>query len=107
MSARYRRLRTGFSGVELLAIVTILAIIAAIVVPRWALSSDTAKAKINHHNQALINTAVQRWYVEKGTWPAENLSDIAADVAYFPDGVPVNPVNNGAYKLNPTSHQVE
>jgi prepilin-type N-terminal cleavage/methylation domain-containing protein len=97
---------SGFSLMELLAVVTILGIIAAIIVPRVAVSSDTAKAKLNAHNKATINSAVERWYVEKGTWPAVNLSDIGADVNYFPDGVPVNPTNGTAYTLNATTHRV-
>lgn len=98
--------RSGFSLMELLAVVTILGIIAAIIVPRVAVSSDTAKAKVNNHNKATINSAVERWYVEKGTWPANNLSDIGVDTNYFPDGVPVNPTNGSAYTLNATSHRV-
>ena len=100
------RKRSGFSLMELLAVVTILGIIAAIIVPRVAVSSDTAKAKVNNHNKATINSAVERWYVEKGTWPANNLSDIGVDTNYFPDGVPVNPVNGTAYSLNATTHRV-
>ena len=100
------RKRSGFSLMELLAVVTILGIIAAIIVPRVAVSSDTAKAKVNNHNKATINSAVERWYVEKGTWPANNLSDIGADTSYFPDGVPVNPVNGTAYSLNAATHRV-
>lgn len=91
---------------ELLAVVTILGIIAAIIVPRVAVSSDTAKQKVNAHNKATINSAVERWYVEKGAWPATNLSDIGADINYFPDGVPVNPVDGSAYTLNTTTHRV-
>ena len=98
--------RSGFSLMELLAVVTILGIIAAIIVPRVAVSSDTAKAKVNAHNKATINSAVERWYVEKDTWPAVNLSDIGADTNYFPDGVPVNPTNGSAYTLNATTHRV-
>jgi general secretion pathway protein G len=98
--------RAGFSLMELLAVVTILGIIAAIIVPRVAISSDTAKAKVNAHSKATINAAVERWYVEKGTWPANNLSDIGADTNYFPDGLPVNPTNNTAYTLNPATHRV-
>ena len=64
------------------------------------------QAKVNSHNKATINAAVERWYVEKGTWPAVNLSDIGADANYFPDGVPVNPTNGAAYTLNATTHRV-
>src|SRR5437667_226890 len=98
--------RSAFSLMELLAVVTILGIIAAIIVPRVAVSSDTAKTKVNSHNKATINSAVERWYVEKGTWPANNLSDIGADVNYFPDGIPTNPTNATAYTLNAATHRV-
>jgi prepilin-type N-terminal cleavage/methylation domain-containing protein len=98
--------RSGFSLMELLAVVTILGIIAAIIVPRVTVSSDTAKQKVNNHNKATINAAVERWYIEKGSWPANNLSNIGADVNYFPQGLPVNPVTNAAYTLNPTTHRV-
>jgi prepilin-type N-terminal cleavage/methylation domain-containing protein len=109
MSNKYkfkRRVRFGFSLMELLAVVTILGIIAAIIVPRVAVSSDTAKAKVNAHNKATINAAVERWYIEKGTWPADNMADIAADANYFPEGVPTNPVSGAAYSLNSTTHRV-
>jgi prepilin-type N-terminal cleavage/methylation domain-containing protein len=98
--------RAGFSLMELLAVVTILGIIAAIIVPRVTVSSDTAKAKVNSHNKATINAAVERWYIEKGAWPANNMSDIGADVNYFPDGLPTNPTNGAAYTLNATTHRV-
>ena len=101
----YRK-RSAFSLMELLAVVTILGIIAAIIVPRVAVSSDTAKAKVNSHNKATINSAVERWYIEQGTWPANNLSDIGADLNYFPSGLPTNPVDGTAYTLNAVTHRV-
>jgi general secretion pathway protein G len=98
--------RTGFSLMELLAVVTILGIIAAIIVPRVTVSSDTAKAKVNAHNKATINAAVERYYIETGTWPAADMSPMSTNQNYFPDGVPVNPYTGGAYTLNATPHRV-
>jgi general secretion pathway protein G len=106
MNGSRLRSRRGFSLMELLAVVMILGIIAAIIVPRVAVSSDTAKTKVNSHNKAQINSAVERWYVEKKVWPANNLSDISADVNYFPAGLPTNPVDATAYTLNATTHRV-
>jgi general secretion pathway protein G len=106
MKSVNRHKRSAFSLMELLAVVTILGIIAAIIVPRVAVSSDTAKTKVNSHNKATINAAVERWYIEKGTWPANNLSDIGADLNYFPDGIPTNPTNATAYTLNAATHRV-
>lgn len=91
--------RKGFSLMELLAVVTILGIIAAIIVPRVSVSSSTAKDKVNSHNIATLNSAVERWYIEKGSWPAD-IATLGADTNYFPDGIPANPVNGNAYELN-------
>jgi general secretion pathway protein G len=101
----YRK-RTAFSVIELLAVVTILGIIAAIIVPRVAFSSDTAKAKVDAHNRATINSAVERWYIEKGTWPNSNLTPMSTDLNYFPSGVPKNPVTGANYTLNNSTHRV-
>ena len=98
--------RVGFSLLEVLAIVTVLGIIAAIVVPRLTNSDQSAAQKRNELNKAMINAAVERWYIEKNTWPASDLSDISEDVKYFPDGVPSNPVDGSYYSLNPTTHRV-
>ena len=83
----------GFSLLELLAVVTILGIIAAIIVPRVTVSSSTAKTKVRDHHKATINAAVERFYVDTNTWPANDLSDIGANANYFPDGIPTNPVD--------------
>ncbi|WP_146591512.1 competence type IV pilus major pilin ComGC [Posidoniimonas polymericola] len=101
----FTKRRPGFSLMELLAVVTILGIIAAIIVPRVSVSSSTAKTKVNSHNLATINSAVERWYIEKGSWPAD-LATLAADTNYFPDGIPLNPVNGNLYELN-TDHRAQ
>ncbi len=98
----------GFSLLELLAVVTILGIIAAMVVPRVTSSSAAAKQKVHAHNKAAINAAVERYYINEGSWPAADLSDIGADVDYFPDGLPANPVDSATpYSIDATTHRVD
>lgn len=106
MKTRNRNKKSGFSLLELLAVVTILGIIAAIIVPRVTVSSDNAKQKVRDHHKATINAAVERYYVNEGSWPLDNLTDIGADVDYFPDGIPTDPVSGAAYALNATTHRV-
>jgi general secretion pathway protein G len=106
MSPASSRYRSGFSLLELLAVVTILGIIAAIIVPRVSVSSSTAKTKVRDHHKATINAAVERFYVDNNSWPATDLSDIGVNANYFPDGVPTNPVDGSAYSLNATTHRV-
>lgn len=91
---------------ELLAVVTILGIIAAIIVPRVTTSSDTAKAKVHAHNKGTINAAIERYYIENGSWPSANLTELDV-AAYFPDGIPTNPVSGAAYTMNTTTHRLD
>jgi general secretion pathway protein G len=97
--------RRGFSLMELLAVVTILGVIAAIIVPRVTVSSDMAKAKVDLHNRGTINSAVERYYIEKGSWPSADLNELDT-VEYFPDGIPLNPTDDSSYTLNATTHRV-
>lgn len=106
MHRNTRSRRRGFSLMELLAVVTILGIIAAIVVPRVTASSDTAKAKVHDHNRATINSAIERYYINVGSWPSANLNELDV-VAYFPDGLPVNPITGGAYTMNTTTNRID
>ena len=101
-----RQRRAGFSLLELLAVVTILGIIAVVVIPRVSVSADAAKTNAHKQNVAEINGAVERFYFETGDWPKDDLSDIGANVNYFPDGLPTNPVDGSAYKLDTTTHRV-
>jgi len=101
------RARRGFSLLELLAVVTILGIIAAMVVPRVTTSSQTAKQNVHNHNKATINAAVERYFVNTGDWPANDLSDIGADPNYFPDGLPPNPMSSAPYTIDGTTHRVD
>jgi prepilin-type N-terminal cleavage/methylation domain-containing protein len=106
MSKKSAARNSGFSLLELLAVVTILGIIAAIIVPRVTVSSTTAKQKVRDHHKATINAAVERYYIDNEVWPANDLSDIGANATYFPSGIPTNPVDGSAYSLNATTHRV-
>lgn len=106
MIQKIRQRRGGFTLVEILAVVVILGILAGVVIPRVLASSATAKTNSCLQNKAVINTSVEKWYFDKGTWPLDALTDIAADVNYFPEGIPVCPVDSSVYALDATSHRV-
>ena len=96
----------GFTLIEILFVMVVIGILAAIVIPRMLHTTTEAKIAANDANKANINTQVERWYFEKGSWPANDLSDIGADNDYFPDGIPTCPVCDGAYTLDAGTHRV-
>lgn len=98
--------RSGFSLMELLAVVTILGVLAAIIVPRITVTASTANARVDEQNRALINSAVERYHLAEGDWPADDLSDIETNLNYFPLGLPTNPTTGASYTLDPSTHRV-
>ncbi len=105
-----RRLRSccepskAFSLLELLAVVTILGLIAVLIVPRITQGKETAEQNACFTNKAEINSVVERYFVEKGSLPS-SIADL--DVAeYFPSGIPVCPVSGKPYALHPTTKRV-
>ncbi|QDS99357.1 type II secretion system protein [Adhaeretor mobilis] len=100
--------RSGFSLLELLAVVTILGIIASIIVPRVTVSSDTAKQKVRAHHIGTLNASVERFYIDNGTWPddAAPFSAGNLDSVYLPDGAPTDPTGVG-YTYNATKERFE
>jgi prepilin-type N-terminal cleavage/methylation domain-containing protein len=96
----------GFTLLELLIVVVILGILAAIVIPRFTVSAADAKKNSCAQNIANVNTQVERWYFEKGAWPKADLSDVAADTGYFPSGIAKCPVDASSYGLDAATHRV-
>jgi hypothetical protein len=46
------------------------------------------------------------WRHNTGAWPAANLSDIGANVTYFPNSVPACPFDGTAYTIDATGRVV-
>lgn len=98
--------RRGYSLAEILAVVTIVGILAAIIVPRIGGRSHAAKGHACAVNKGNIEVQSQLWYRNKGSWPAADLSDLAADKAYMPDGLPRCPVDGSEYLLDQSTGEV-
>ena len=77
-----RLTQIGFTLVELLIVVIILAILSAIVVPQFASSTEDAKLSALDANLANLRAAVDLYYQQHGIYP----SAAAADGATCPSG---------------------
>ncbi len=64
----------GFTLVELLIVVIILAILAAIIVPQFSASTNDAKAAALQSNLSNIRSAIEFYYQEHGEYPGANLA---------------------------------
>lgn len=93
---RHRRTH-GFTLLEMLAVVTILGIIAAIVVPRFANFTDTAKTNVAKHHIAQLQAIVERHYIDASAFPAD-LDELVTD-GYI-DAVPTHPDSTKEYALD-------
>lgn len=96
----------GFTLLELIMVVVILGIIGWVVFPRLSGSSLDTKRNACYAQKGDIEAQAELWYRNKGSWPAADLSDMGADEAYFPDGLPSCPVDGTGYVLDGTTHRV-
>ncbi len=90
----------GFSLVELMAVIAILGVLAAVILPRVTGGNDSTKIAACHTYKGDIEIQAELWMHNLGSWPASNLADIGADLNYFPEGLPTCPVDAAAYTID-------
>jgi prepilin-type N-terminal cleavage/methylation domain-containing protein len=98
--------RRAFSLPELLAVVAILAVLATIIVVRATNGSSTSKSAACQTIKGDIEIQCELWMHNNGSWPTTNLSNIGADISYFPSGVPACPVDGSAYTIDTSGRVV-
>jgi len=81
--------KNGFTLIEIMIVVAIIGILAAVAIPRFVQSTNDAKIKADNANIANINAQWEAKYIQTGSYGT--LSALLADTAYFPDGAPVCP----------------
>lgn len=76
-----KAIHKGFTLVELLIVVIILAILAAIVVPQFSASTDDAKLAALDSNLSAMRSAINFYYQQHGEYPGENSSALSGGVS--------------------------
>lgn len=120
------RRRRGFTLVELLVVIVVLAVLAAIVLPKFMNSSQRSKESALKSDLKLLRNAVNLFFTDTGAYP-KTLSDLTATSAPakgmdsagadktitasdwhgpYLDAVPNDPVSGSAFTYGATSPNV-
>lgn len=102
--SQLRHRRRAFSLLELLAVTTIIGIVASVVLPRIGQSASKAKGKACLDYKAQLNVAGEKFFLTNGETP--KVINQLEDDDYYGSEVPACPVDGSVYRLNPTTVRV-
>jgi len=97
--------KKGFTLIEVLFVVIVIAVIAAIALGRITTTTAVAKANACKANQSMMNLQIEQYRLDTGDWPA-TLVTVTQDTDYFPDGEPECP-SGGAYTMSGTTYRTD
>lgn len=95
----HKKSEDGFTLMEMLIVVTIIGILAAIILPRFVTSSAAAKSSAYVAEKQTINSQLELFYFTVGAYPSAMTNTAWTDAEsgvnytdYWPNGVPTSDV---------------
>jgi general secretion pathway protein G len=85
--------RAGFTLVELLVVLAVIATLLTLAIPRYFGSLDRSKEAVLKENLFQMREAISRYYADKGRYP-ESLDALASEK--YLRRVPVDPITDNA-----------
>lgn len=105
--------KKGFTLVEVLLVIIIIGVLAAIVIPRITFTKTEAQEQACRANIAALNSQIELYRLDTGDWPPATPTAAADafwdDIDYFPEGPPTCPVTGTTelnYTIDATTHRV-
>ena len=98
---------------EMLIVVTIIAILAAIVIPRFLTSSKAAKDSAYNAEKQTINSQIELFYFLHGEYPSAmtnegwTISGVVDYKEFWPEGVPTADVFSRAWEIDSNTGRVK
>ena len=94
------RKRQGFTLIELIVVVAILGILAAVIIPRVSGWRSSAEVSADQSNATMLNNAVQMYEATEGEYPTATtigaLVTLLISEDYLPSGTSVTAQSDGA-----------
>lgn len=81
--------RAGFTLVELLVVLSIIALLLSLAVPRYFQHVDRTKEAVLRENLATLRDALDQYHADKGRWP-DSLEALAQE--HYLRAVPSDPI---------------
>lgn len=89
MAMRIRK--AGFTLIELMVVMAVIATLLTIAIPRYLDSLERSREAVLHHNLALLRDTLDKYYNDKGKYPAA-LDDLVS--GRYLRGIPDDPVTD-------------
>ncbi len=97
-----RKTQKGFTLIELMIVIVIICILAAIILPRLSATKAQARRASCKSNLRVLQTALAEYYTRQGEYPVSlDVLDITAKQKHCPDG------EKYSYRLEGDSYRVE
>ena len=93
-----------FSLVELLFVVLILGVLAAIALPRLMKGATIARTNACKTNVRMMNSLIEWYFENENKWP-DNFEVLTNDPNYFPDDKPECPFGD-SYIIHGSKHRI-
>jgi general secretion pathway protein G len=87
------RRRRGFTLIEMLVVMTLIALLLTLAVPRYFAALDNGRARVQQQNVATLRDAIDKFYADQGRYP-DALDELVGK--HYLRQIPLDPVSEAA-----------